>query len=71
LRELNRTHIAKERFFMSYDMNMMMLDDGKLQENFWLMNEISESAKVDVVYDQFNLVKQRYELFLMRERIEE
>jgi len=52
-------------------MNMMLLDDGKLQENFWLINEISESAKVDVVYDQFNLVKQRYELFLMRERIEE
>ena len=40
-----------------------------MQENFWLMNEISESAKVDFTLDQFNLVKQRYELFLMKERM--
>ena len=50
-------------------MNMMLQDQGKLQENFWLINEISESAKVDLTMDQFNLVKQRYELFLSKEKM--
>jgi hypothetical protein len=51
MRQLNKTCRAKESFFKSYDKDMMALDEGKLQENFWLMNEISESAKVDFVYD--------------------
>lgn len=51
MKQLNQTQKAKERFFQSYDMNMMLQDQGKLQENFWLINEISESAKVDLTMD--------------------
>jgi hypothetical protein len=30
MKQLNQTQQAKERFFQSYDMNMMLQDQGKL-----------------------------------------